>query len=354
MTRNLRGRGRLTLASAAIAAATVGLSGCASTTSEGLSAESPAAAGPSSSAPTPEESRLSGDLWLNPDGHGPSAVRDAQAQGRTDEAAALAPLAEQPVATWFTNPGDPFVEVERLSLAAAEAGETPVLVAYYVPNRDCGLYSSGGAQGVDEYLTWIGSLAAGLGDRPAVVVLEPDAIAQAIEGCEGVDAAQRFDWLSQAVSILDRQPSTRIYLDAGNSAWMDDLPALSDALRRSGIAQADGFAVNVSNFQTTEDSVDFGVQLSRQLEQDGVPEVHFVIDTSRNGAGPLESDNDPEHWCNPPDRRLGDAPTTSPGLPRVDALLWIKQPGDSDGSCRGAPPAGTWWPPAALELAGAS
>jgi endoglucanase len=221
-----------------------------------------------------------------------------------------------------------------------------------VPNRDCGSYSSGGAADIDAYLSWVGSFAAALADRPAVVVLEPDAIAQALDGCAGVDPAARYELLTQAVQILDRQPQTRIYLDAGNSDWITDLPALSDALRRSGIAQADGFAVNVSNFQTTEDSAAFGLALSGQLERDGLLGVRFVIDTSRNGAGPYPDDGDPERWCNPPGRRLGDAPTTSPGLPLVDGLLWIKQPGDSDGTCRGGPPAGQWWPPAALELAG--
>ena len=207
----------------------------------------------------------------NPEGHGPIAVRDAQAQGRADEAAALAPLAEQPAATWFANPGDPFVAVEQLSLAAAESGQLPVLVAYYVPNRDCGSYSSGGATDIDAYLSWVGSFAAALADRPAVVVLEPDAVAQAVDGCAGLDPAARYELLTQAVQILDRQPETRIYLDAGNPEWIPDLPALSDALRRSGIAQADGFALNVSNFQTTEDSAAFGLALSEQLEREGFP-----------------------------------------------------------------------------------
>ncbi|MCA0144325.1 glycoside hydrolase family 6 protein [Blastococcus sp. LR1] len=332
----------------AVALAAVGLVAC------GTSGD-PQSGGPSSapaSAPTEEQGRLSGELWTNPDGHGPVAVREAEAQGRDDEAAALAPLGEQPTATWFTNPGDPYVEVERLSLAAAEAGEMPVLVAYYVPNRDCGSYSAGGAPGVDAYLSWVGSFAAALGDRPAVVVLEPDAVAQAIEGCAGVDPAERYEWLSEAVQILDRQPETRIYVDAGNSTWVTDLPALSDALRRSGLADADGFSLNVANFRATDESAEFGAALSEQLERDGLPGVHFVIDTSRNGAGPPPEDGSPDHWCNPPGRRLGEAPTTSAGLPRVDALLWIKQPGDSDGTCRGAPPAGQWWPQAALELAG--
>jgi endoglucanase len=35
----------------------------------------------------------------------------------------------------------------------------------------------------------------------------------------------------------------------------------------------------------------------------------------------------------------------------VDGLLWIKAPGESDGSCNGGPSAGTWWPEYALGLA---
>ena len=41
-------------------------------------------------------------------------------------------------------------------------------------------------------------------------------------------------------------------------------------------------------------------------------------------------------------------PTAQTGDPLVDALLWIKRPGESDGACNGGPPAGTWWPEDAL------
>jgi endoglucanase len=305
----------------------------------------------------PEESgRLAGEeLWLNPEGHGPAAVQQALAEGRTADAEALAPLADQPTATWFATPDNPYPAVEEVSQAAAAAGELPVLVAYNVPGRDCGSYSAGGAADVDTYLSWVGSFAAALGDRPAVVVLEPDAVPQAMVGCAGVDPAQRYDVLAQAVEILDRQPGTRTYLDAGNASWVTDLPALADALRRSGIDQADGFALNVSNYETTDASAEYGLELSRELEEGapaGTPAAHFVIDTSRNGAGPPEDTGNAEgRWCNPPGRELGEAPTTSPDRPRVDALLWVKQPGDSDGTCAGGPPAGQWWPEMAAELA---
>jgi endoglucanase len=301
------------------------------------------------------ESRLAGqELWLNPEGHGPLAVEQARAEGRTDDAEALAPLAEQPTATWIASPEDPFSVVEQLSLAAAEDGELPVLVAYNVPGRDCGSYSAGGATDIDAYLSWIGSFAAALGDRPAVVVLEPDAVPQAVVGCAGVDPQERFRMLAEAVAILDRQPGTRTYVDAGNASWVTDLPALADALRLSGVDAADGFALNVANYETTEASTEYGSALSEALEA-GAPEdapvAHFVVDTSRNGAGPPQDASNTEgRWCNPPGRTLGEAPTTSPEEPRLDALLWIKQPGDSDGTCAGGPPAGQWWPEAAAEL----
>jgi endoglucanase len=321
-------------------------------------ADAPAgSAGPTTSASVVSPGQPDADvreLWLNPDGHGPLAVREARAQGRDDVVEALEPLAAQPTATWITTPGDPYVEVERLSRAAAAAGELPVLVAYHAPVRDCRQYSAGGAANIDEYLHWIGSFAAGLADRPALVVLEPDAIPQAVTGCEGLDPAQRYELLFQAVAILDRQPRTRIYLDAGNPRWIGDVAALATALRRSNVHSADGFSLNVANFVPTEEVATFGLALSQELERGapaGAPPAHFVIDTSRNGAGPLPADeDDPERWCNPPGRRLGQPPTTSPGLPRVDALLWIKQPGDSDGTCRGGPPAGSWWPEMAADL----
>ena len=38
--------------------------------------------------------------------------------------------------------------------------------------------------------------------------------------------------------------------------------------------------------------------------------------------------------------------------PLVDAYMWIKRPGESDGTCRGGPEAGEWFQKYALELAG--
>jgi endoglucanase len=75
-----------------------------------------------------------------------------------------------------------------------------------------------------------------------------------------------------------------------------------------------------------------------------------VIDTSRNGAGPAP--DSPLDWCNPSGRALGAPPTTATAGAHADAYLWIKRPGESDGSCnRGDPPAGNFVNQFAIDLA---
>jgi endoglucanase len=102
-----------------------------------------------------------------------------------------------------------------------------------------------------------------------------------------------------------------------------------------------------------------------------LPTTHFVLDTSRNGRGPWNfaaagySDaGTAQDWCNPPGRGLGARPTAATGHALVDAYLWVKTPGESDGQCtRGTagptdpewnqvdPAAGDWFPDQALQLA---
>ena len=65
---------------------------------------------------------------------------------------------------------------EEYVAAAADVGAMPVLVAYNLPFRDCAQYSAGGALDTAEYEAWIDGFAAGIGDRPATVILEPDGL----------------------------------------------------------------------------------------------------------------------------------------------------------------------------------
>ncbi|MFJ2189600.1 glycoside hydrolase family 6 protein [Kitasatospora sp. NPDC087861] len=274
-------------------------------------------------------------------------VAALRGQGRPAEADTLLRIAAQPSSQWLGEQGAKEI-AEQVSRRAAEADRTAVFVAYNIPHRDCGLYSAGGAADAASYRAWISGVAEALGDRKAWVVLEPDAVAHTLDTCgiKGDLAAERYGLLAFAVQELKKRPQVRVYLDAGNPGWAQDPAELSTALRKSGIAAADGFAVNVANFYDTDRNAAYGGRLSAALGG-----KHFVIDTSRNGNGSLGGDA----WCNPPGRALGERPTADTGRPGVDAYLWIKNPGESDGECgRGEPRAGEFWLPYALGLAQAA
>lgn len=285
-------------------------------------------------------------FYVDPNSNAARQADDWQTE-RPEDAALMERIAAESQADWFGDwTADPETEIRSRVSQIVAAGAVPVFVFYTIPYRDCGQYSAGGANDPATYRAWVEAAATGIGGRPAVIILEPDALA--LTDCLTQEqVTERFDLLAFAVQRLEALPQTDVYIDAGNANWLPSGEAAS-RLDRAGIDQATGFAVNVSNFHTTEASTDYGRAISAAIaSREGTP---FVIDTSRNGNGPWESD-DPETWCNPPGRALGEAPTTETGDELVDAWLWIKRPGESDGECRGHPPAGQWDPEYALELA---
>lgn len=279
-------------------------------------------------------------LWVSP---ASSARRTAEEwrRSRPADAAALEKIAAQPQAHWLGdwNPR-PHDEVRRLTETVAAAGALPVYVIYGIPLRDCGQYSAGGMASPAAYQAWVAEVARAIGGRRAVAVLEPDALA-GLDCLSPREQEARLGMIRGAVETLAASGSVAVYLDAGNARWKSP-EAIAERLERAGIARAAGFALNVSNYLTDEESVRYGEAVSRLTGG-----KHFVVDTSRNGLGPTAD----AEWCNPAGRALGRRPTTETGHPLVDAYLWIKAPGESDGQCNGGPAAGRWWPEYALGLA---
>jgi len=292
-------------------------------------------------------------FYVDPYSPASEQSRSWAATGRSEDAAELGKISQRPTARWLTSERIELVPVrdavDAFLTQATTAGQLPVVVVHYLPERDCSRSGTGGAPTADAYRSWIREVAAGIGRRRVIVILEPNAVPDAVAGCVR-DVAQRYALLRDAVAVLASTGSARIYLDAGHPLWIKDVGKLAAALTQAGIADARGFALNVANFVTTMDNVSYGHRISDALGGT----VPFVIDTSRNGNGPYPGDtvDGAPSWCNPPGRALGEPPTDTPGLPRVDALLWIKYPGESDGPCRpGEPEAGAWWPEYALDLA---
>ncbi|MBO0745132.1 MAG: glycoside hydrolase family 6 protein, partial [Candidatus Dormibacteraeota bacterium] len=321
------------------------------------------------------------------------------------------------------------VQLQSVAGRAAGKGQVPVFVAYNIPGRDCGGLSAGGATDIDQYRAWIDGVAQGVGGHQAVVILEPDSLGLLPSNCGAgfpFTDGDRYAELNYAVNRLERQPNVSVYLDGTHSAWL----SVTDAATRlvnAGVQRAQGFFLDVSNFQYTANLDQYGTWISdciayatvvkpgdfgacpnqywngfgalnpygvwsngaaeqdlntseenaqfAQLLGSTAPKTHFVVDTSRNGQGPWKptiASSDPQDWCNPPMRGLGARPTVNTPGTLIDAYLWVKVPGESDGTCtRGGsgssvdpiwaaitgnpgfvdPAAGQWFPQEALQLA---
>ena len=305
-------------------------------------------------------------------------------------------LARIPSATWLAYGTPEIVEAQARDVTerAAAKGQIPVLVAYNIPYRDCALYSAGGAADGVAYLAWVAGLARGVGNRQAIIVLEPDGLgvipwhrnlAGDLEGCrpEGQDeaaASRRYDQLRGAVAILGALPRARVYLDGTGSSWLAP-GEIASRLIRADVDKVAGFFLNVSNFESDARVVPYARWVSncialvtqggldpracpsqfsaepferpgnrrqidaaydrlfaeRGLKRTPKSQKHALIDTSRNGLGswkpPAGRYRDAEVWCNPPGRGLGRRPTLITREAYVDGFLWIKVPGESDGEC---------------------
>jgi endoglucanase len=365
----------------------------------------------------------------------------------------------------------------RLTLVAASLQDAvPIFVAYNIPGRDCSQYSAGGAPSDAAYDAWIDSISNALGNAKAVVLEEPDALANLPGYCGSAYASEfpditnttRIDDISYAVATLENDPNISLYLDGGNSDWQN-VGGMAETLVAADVQQAQGFFLNVSNYQYDTNSDFFGTWVSSciayatvneaqtpadalaavatfagtstptgafagpaypptsppggcasqywnggapgtsiaslvgayngvalspfgvwsetsttpDLNTSGidasyasalgstVPTTHFIVDTSRNGLGPnsMQSyaaapDDQPGSiistlvaggWCNPTDEGLGITSTAATGVdlsaldsylpgspPLLDAYLWIKTPGQSDGQCDAAGGVRTW------------
>jgi endoglucanase len=302
-------------------------------------------------------------------------------------------------------PAQAQTQVQTTMTAAARQRAVPTFVAYDIPGRDCAQFSAGGALDEASYDAWIDGVATGIGSGKAIVILEPDALGLLPSSC-GLSTtvypftdAQRYSELNHAVTALAADPNVSVYLDGTHSAWQS-VGTITQRLLTAGVQQAQGVFVNVSNYQPTPELIDYGTWISECIaivtdpanplfnnpaacgsqyfpatQSDfstwdlttqwyaqhigtSMATKHFVIDSSRNGTGPNAMTrfaaapfNQPVtviaklasgSWCDPPDAGLGIRPTTRTGTPLLDAYLWVKTPGQSDGQCDAAGGVRAW------------
>ncbi|MGH3266369.1 MAG: glycoside hydrolase family 6 protein, partial [Trebonia sp.] len=324
--------------------------------------------------------------------------------------------------------------VRQATRRAGALREVPVFVVYNVPGRDCSQYSAGGAASDAAYQAWVDGVVKGLGHANAVVLIEPDGLANLPSDCASAYPGQDIAALTASriadvkyagEQVESHDSGSLVYLDAGNSAW-HSVGDMTTRLYEAGVGDVQGFFLNVSNYQYSSNSAFYGTWISDCLAYatpvnstgtavdagnygncGGVyynggpgfpdwgsgtalnrydiwsdsateadlstnsltlryaselgsvqPTAHFVVDSSRNGLGPNDMStyaavpyNQPPNvisalqaanWCNPPHSGVGIRPTANTGTPLLDAYLWVKIPGQSDGQCDIAGGARAW------------
>ena len=174
----------------------------------------------------------------------------------------------------------------RLTLAAASLQHAvPIFVAYNIPGRDCSQYSSGGAPTDAAYDAWINAIGTALGNSKAVVLEEPDALANLPGYCGSGYAADfpditnttRVDDIRYAVATLEKDPGISLYLDGGNSAWQN-VGGMAETLAAADIQQTQGFFLNVSNYQYDANSNYYGTWVSSCIAYATVNEAQTPAD----------------------------------------------------------------------------
>jgi endoglucanase len=148
--------------------------------------------------------------------------------------------------------------------------------------------------------------------------------------------------------VLSALPHTTAYIDGGVHYW----PSFDQSvwmLEQAGIAYVCGFALNITEYDSTGAELQYGASIAQALAAAGYGNKHFVINTAENGSpflngqypGGLSGDlrvcrNQYDTFC----ATLGIPPTTNTSSGRwglspaqrqiaqryADAYLWIGRP----------------------------
>ena len=169
------------------------------------------------------------------------------------------------------------------------------------------------------------------------------------------DSASGYrDGVAYALKNLNL-PNVVMYLDAGHGGWLGwdanlkpGAQELAKAYKAGGSPkQFRGWATNTAGwnawdqspgeFSTASDAKYNKAQNEKlyveafapQLKSAGMPN-HAIIDTGRNAVTGLRKEWG--DWCNVNGAGFGVRPTSSTGSELVDAFVWIKPGGESDGT----------------------
>jgi endoglucanase len=229
-------------------------------------------------------------------------IRQLIKSGQLKNAGLIAAMESVPSAVWLdgetaaqaAEPGnlgweqadvDVAQQVRQTLVGASLQHAVPIFVAYNIPGRDCSEYSAGGAPSDAAYDAWINSVSHALGHAKAVVLEEPDALANLPGYCGSAYTAEfpditnttRIDDIRYAVGTLESDPNISLYLDAGNSDWQN-VGGMAETLVAADIQDTQGFFLNVSNYQYDTNNDFFGTWVSECIAYATVNEAQTPAD----------------------------------------------------------------------------
>ncbi|CAE6495446.1 unnamed protein product [Rhizoctonia solani] len=287
-----------------------------------------------------------------------------KSEGKADLAAKAAKVARVPVFSWVYDTSSVNDITGYLKDAAAiqkKTGKKQIvqLVIYNLPDRDCSSKASAGelslassATGETPYQKLLQSAKAQIEKYPDVAValiLEPDSIGDLVGSndvakCKNSAQAHKR-LLSMAIATL-QLPNVSIYLDGANAGWLGWSETLAptaallgeilqDARMYNKNATVRGLATNVSNYnglgnqkEAGKDELKYINDLAPYLKKVGFP-TNFIVDQGR--AGNQKAARGDDSWCNFKYAGFGLRPAVTTH-PLVDAVVWVKPGGESDGT----------------------
>jgi len=201
--------------------------------------------------------------------------------------------------------------------------------------------------------------------------------------------------IQYALNQFHSLPNAYNYLDIGHHGWLGWTTGAGLAFpfyatvaegTTAGFASVDGIITNTANYGPTKepymtateavgsgevyqatfysydpsiDELSYAQEFYTGLTGQGFPStLGFLIDTSRNGWGgslrptgaststdlntfvnatKIDERDDMGQWCNQPNQGIGALPTVNPGgFANLQAYVWVKPPGESDGNYPGS------------------
>ncbi|KAH6974438.1 1, 4-beta cellobiohydrolase [Ilyonectria sp. MPI-CAGE-AT-0026] len=311
-------------------------------------------------------------------------------------ATAAAKVADVPSFQWMDSfdhislMQDTLVDIRAANKAGGNyAGQ---FVVYDLPERDCAAAASNGEYSLDNdgankyknYINTIKTILQSYSDIRIILVIEPDSLANLVTNMNVAKCSKAHDayltLTNYAVTTLNL-PNVAMYLDAGHAGWLG-WPANQGPAAQlyAGIykdagkpAALRGLATNVANYNAWSlssapsytqgnsiyDEKSYIHAMSPLLEQNGWPGVQFITDQGRSGKQPTGQAQWGD-WCNAKGTGFGTRPSANTGDSLLDAFVWIKPGGESDGTSdtsatrydyhcgysdalQPAPEAGTWF-----------